>query len=302
MERFLQRRTNDVRQVTGIEQVGGVEFGDLLREDQLRFLEMELQLQLLTLDEHGAIHYPVEAEVTDTVAAWRSKEGVIDAKNVEGALVIVFNGNEIVPAGCPDLRQVEGHDADGRAGQYDPEANICFIDISSTWNFLHERYQPEWVQQIVRHELRHAFVHRLDEGRLQDSGVAERRNLDDETMDPEVYRQLAYLDELHSQFMDVIEGESREGFVGIDSLFYSTAGKGTHMEIASNTDQGKEDVRIIFAILQKCITAQEGVSENTDEALRKKIQIQAAAIGAIIATGRSLRAVAEQLSTLFAGI
>jgi hypothetical protein len=274
----------------------------ILSPEQVRFLERDRTLEQLCLNPDATIGFlETIQEETDELRSWRSKEGVIDAGIVEGVIIIVFNADKKVPEGCRDLRVVEGPEARIRSGEYDSEKNICSIDISDSWSYAFNTYSPELLSPIVRHEVRHGLVTLEDRRYVAQTKKPGIRNIEDTLIEPEELRQLTYLDELHSQYFDLLEGsvQGKTSFRSIDSNFYSTLGRGSHTEVATTRDELKEVTMEIFYILQACDLSQR-MSEAEPGVLARKIRDVTASIGAVLGTERSLLAVREKVTRLFA--
>lgn len=272
----------------------------VLTREQLDLMETERGIGKISLKDDGKIDIPDDKGETDSeTLLWQAKEGVIDAKKYNGTLAVVFNARKRVPEGCPaDLM------ARGRSGEYHASSNIAFTDLSNTFNFLTDKYEPSWEQQILRHELRHGMVSTLDQKRHEETESELRRVVDQEllrTSDPELARQLGYLDELHSQYLDVIDGDvyGHSAFREIDSPFSSIEGKGTHLEVASTTTEGKEAAKDLFLHLQGIILLKRMNEQTIDP--REDIDNLAIGAGAVLSTERSLIEADNKIKSLWQG-
>lgn len=275
----------------------------ILNPEQRRFMQKELVARSLVLDQEGKIDLsPGVRDGEEMVDIWKKKEGVIDAIMCDGSMIVIYNSDKRVPEGCRDLRHIESHNGIGRGGEYNPETEVCSVDISNTWDYIENRYEATWAQQIARHELRHAFVHHLDMERFRTLQKPSSRNLHVDQLNLEDYQQLAYLDELHGQFMDAIEGaiEGVTSFRKIEENFYSTALQGDHLKVASNTNEGKEAAATIFLVLQIFILSQRMREVMSLPTIDDKIDTICVAAGAVLATERSLQAALTKLQALLA--
>ncbi len=268
----------------------------ILTSEQLNFFENTKKAGKIILDPEGKIISPFYEEgLEEEIKTWKAKEGVIDvALGPEGILVVVYNADIKIPEGCNDLRIKD------RAGEYDPEENICFINISSTYDFLNECYHADWVQGIVGHEIRHGLVRNWDM-RISEQGEKSNYRNENEQLSSEEYKQLTYLDELHSQYFDVLEGniEGKSSFKEINSKFYSIAESGSHLEVASNIEKNKEVATEIFHFLQGFILSKRMAEKEPDMALSKIIEELSASAGAILATEKSLFKVKNKIDKLW---
>lgn len=260
----------------------------ILSKDQRDVLERDSEIEKISLAADGKINLPqTRGHVDDEgLSEWRSREGIIDAKMFHGASILIYNAHTVIPEGCPNLREKN------RSAEYDPYTKTCYVDLSDSYDFLDYRYRPEWIQQYVRHELRHHLVAIQDQKYGEQIGQQERRNVDWDHMNkrnPEGVRQLAYLDELHSQYFDALEGEidGRDCFRKSDSRIYSVADSGPHIEVASQTPEGKAATKELFYFLQgmlllKRMSEQKKLSSNTE------IETLTKAAGVVLATERSV--------------
>ncbi|MFA5729926.1 MAG: hypothetical protein WC938_01745 [Candidatus Paceibacterota bacterium] len=274
----------------------------ILSPEQFKFLEKEKAVRELTLSSDGKINASEENQaIAEKVQLWKSKEGVIDVSSLDGILMVVYNSGEKVPEGCRDLRTIESHGGKSRAGEYNPEDNVCSIDISGTYSFLEDKYRAEWVQQTMRHELRHGLVNHEDIKYGNEIGKPSRRDFDEKLLNPEDYVQLTYLDELHSQYFDVLEGdiEGKNSFRTIESDFYTTAGSGNHSEISSGTEEGKESAKEIFYILQGFIISKRMTEKESHSEMSEKIDEMSMAAGVVLATERSLSRASDKIKKIW---
>lgn len=273
-------------------------------ENQLEFFKKEAELSRLTLDDNGRIVLPEKQDPieSETIKQWKNKEGVLDAREIYGSLVIVYNTSEKVPEGAPDLRKAN-HAGRSRSGEYHPDTKICYVDLSNSWSFLDDKYIPAWIQQYVRHELRHHLVSAEDERYSTESGKQERRNMDWHSLkerEPEKATQLAYLDELHSQYFDALDGEieGRNCFRTIDSTFYSIEGQGPHLEIAAHEASGKEAAKALFYYLQGLLLIRK-MSASGDVAVKSQVESLTNAAGVVLGTERSMMAAAAKIKLIW---
>lgn len=271
----------------------------VLTREQLVLIETEVRIGKIRLKDGGKIDIPDEMDTDDDeIAQWQLREGVLDAKKFAGVRMVVFNARDRVPEGCPaDLMERD------RSGEYDAFSNTTFTDISNTWDFLYDKYQPSWVQQNLRHELRHGVVSSLDQERHVQTENELRRVVDQRrlrALDPELARQLGYLDELHSQYFDVLEGDisGHSSFRALDSQFYSIEDNGTHQEVASSTPEGREAAKDLFLHLQGLVLMKR-MNEQLDN--RGDIDNLTVGAGVIIATERSLTEVDNKVKALWQG-
>lgn len=273
---------------------------ELLLPEQRQLLSNDLAISNLTLDENGRITGLANQTPEPRFEEWTKKPGVIDAKEIFGSIVVVYNANSAIPDGCPDLRK------SNRSGEYSPEDKICFVDISNTWDFLNDQYQPAWVQQFVRHELRHHLVAQLDEKYSEKNQVVGRRNLDWDNLSqnhPEDAQQLAYLDELHSQYADVIEGtiDGSQIFQKIESKMYSIAGAGPHLEISAIGQKGKTAAAELFYCLQAMILIKR-MSERTEMIKNDQITKAIYSVGAVLGSERSVTAAKNKIQEILSSM
>lgn len=272
-------------------------FEDLLDPEQRAFFQRELVIRELALESSGKIQWPREGQVDeDRLAEWRARPGVIDATTYEGMVLVIFNAHVQIPEGCNIQRPNDTYPHFG--GTYNPETDVCSVDISETWDYIHEVYKADWNQQFARHELRHGLVTHEDRRVTQRSGVPSERNIHGELIDPEALRQLAYVDELHGQFFDGLEGEVG-GLKSLDTAFYSIVATGTHLEVATQLPGQQANVREIFSILQSCIFAQRMAEKSDQPDLLRRVTGFSVAAGVLLGTERSLDAVHEKLNHLW---
>jgi len=156
---------------------------------------------------------------------------------------------------------------------------------------------PSFLQQFIRHELRHHLVAREDERISAEEGLPERRNIDWEEIlaqDPEKARELAYLDELHSQYFDAIDGarDGRGCFRTIDSEFYSVAGQAAHRELGAETQEGKQAVEELFYLSQGFLLLKMMGEQNADFVQRMSPAIKA--FGVLLGTERSVESAQQK--------
>lgn len=211
---------------------------------------------------------------------------MLDAVCINGTLLVVFNAHDGIPDGLRNVFEM------GRAGEYDPNINIAYTDISNTYSHLEERYQPQWVEHNARHELRHALVAQQDARQSKQQSIPLRRLLDDDNLrntDPDGLRQLSYLDELHAQFLDVVEGDiqGHTSFRTLDSPFYSTEASGTHADVSSTNPDVQGQTRELFFLLQGFILLNRMV-ENQPSLQSRDVEKVSYAAGAILATERGV--------------
>ncbi len=266
----------------------------ILNQEQIRLLETENQIKKFNLSPEGKILFGSIAqahEEEEKIKEWKTKDGVIDASVFNETTVIVFNSEIKIPEGCRDLKNIKGHTGLGRAGEYDPEKDDCFVDISNTYSFLEDKYRADWETQMVRHELRHALVNHTDIDYSKKNDVSGKRNADFTLINKEELMQLAYLDELHSVYFDVLEGkESETKLSDIQSDFYSTVKEGTHLEVVGDSDKSKNALKELFPILQKLIS----LKKNDNLEFTDKIEKASIGVGVILATERTISDVLEK--------
>lgn len=265
----------------------------IFSKEQIELLESESEIEKISLDNNGKI---IRAEIIeefkrDDFKDWKNKEGVIDVGEFNNILVVIYNANEKIPDGCPDLRK-RNHAGHIRSGEYYPDTKICFVDLSGSWDFLNDHYNPSWIEEYVRHELRHGLVDAEDEKYGVKTGGKARRNLDWEYLkknNPEEARGLAYIDELHSQYFDALEGaiEGKDCFRKIESRFYSVAGEGPHLKIAAETLEGKKATEDMFYHLQGMLLLKR-MTESKETAFKDEIENLTKAAGISLATERSI--------------
>ena len=256
----------------------------------MQVLTQEQTITKIQLNSEAQIQIPGYQEDLatrkDELNEWRQKEGTLDVKELFGALIIIYNGNIEIPHECPDLRE-KTQQRQPMSGQYYPDKKNTYIDISNTWDFLNNRYEPSWVEQFIHHEIRHHLINLQDEEYSNKSGTKGNRNLDNEALeeeDPESLMQLQYLDELHSQFFDALEGftEGTSYFRTLDSKFYTVENEGPHTQIASTTEKGKDYTKKLFYIIQGML-----LINNANDSNRTKTVSQA--FGAILSTTRTIK-------------
>jgi len=270
---------------------------EILTEEQRKIIATEKEIGSITLSREGKIvSGKAKTENDKRCTEWLQKKGVLSALLVNNVLVVIYNTDIILPDGVQNLKEK------GRAGEFDVEQMATFTDISGSFSYIEEKYKPEWVQQNVRHEIRHAIVAQQDEIFSQRSNKKGRRLLDREELygqNQEELRQLSYLDELHSQFLDVVEGDidGHTSFRTIDSRFYSTETEGRHIDVASSTDEGKRQCESLFYKLQGMILLkrmeESGIAKTSD------FDTHIYAVGAILATERSLLAAENKINTIW---
>lgn len=265
----------------------------VLSPEQERLLARESELSAITLKENGEIQLGTQSQETEQVTSWKQKEGVIDVQEYDGALIIVYNAQEKIPDGCPDLRGK-------RSGEYDPETKICYVDLTDSWSFLEDKYIPSSLEQYVRHELRHHMVNTVDtEYDVQNASQENRYKYFDnlKAQDEEKAMQLAYLDELHSQYFDAVDGalEGRDYFTNLSAEFYTIHSKGSHSEVATSKIENREMVAKLFVGLQASLLLQWANKKSDKEDFANN---GVRSIGVVLATERSLDTAAQKIEQL----
>ncbi|GEM_PF-3266570 len=270
----------------------------ILTKEQLSLIATEAKIGKVTLGDDGKINITgATEEASEDIAQWQLKNGVLDARKFIGINIVVFNSRVIVPEGCPvDLKE------EGRSGEYDAFSNTTFTDLSNTWDHLYDKWQPSWAQQNLRHEVRHGLVSSLDQARYTQNNTNLRRVVDQDHLNatnPELARQLGYLDEIHSQYFDVIEGEieGHSSFRTLDSQFYSIEGNGTHPEVASSTPEGQEVVKSLFYHIQGFILLKRMSEQILGD--RPDIINLISGVGVVLATERSLQEANNKIRSLW---
>lgn len=271
-------------------------FAEILNKEQKEFLTQDSNLSNLSLSDQGTLEGLDNIEDSTEAQVWRQKEGVLDAKVIEGALVIIYNANEKLPEGCPDFSE-RSHGGMPRSAEYHPDTKLCFIDLTDSWSFLEDRYKPPLLQQFVRHELRHHLVALEDERISTKEGSQERRNVNWEDIlaqDPGKARELAYLDELHSQYFDAIDGarDGRKCFRTIDSEFYSVAGEASHRELGAETKEGQQAVEELFYLLQGFLLLKMMSEQQAESAERVSAAVNT--FGVLLGTERSIESALQK--------
>lgn len=161
------------------------------------------------------------------VEKFQQTPGVLDAQEVFNSVVVIYNTNEEIPAGCHDLF------ASNRSAEYDPDTGIMYIDIADAWNYLEEKYDPTLISSFVAHELRHALVNIVDQAaRKMDLETPSRY---EEVAASDAAVQLMYLDELHSLFFDTAFWDARY-FVDFSEKLTTVRGPGSHAELCGSAD------------------------------------------------------------------
>lgn len=245
--------------------------------------DAEKAISAVKLNDKGGIEGLPRQETNQSVESMRQKDGVIDVGLLTGCMVVVFNSNEKIPEGFPDLR------SQNRSAEYDPENNIVYVDLSDSWSFLNDKYQPEGLSSFVSHELRHYLVKETDGKVKTETGLDEASRY--EPQESEEFFQRAYLDELHSQFFDYISGRGQAGFESPDSDFYSARGRGMHWELASDNPEVQEKTRELvkytqaFILLNEMIRQEEASGEPKEDIVVDYILCRA---GATLGTARSV--------------
>jgi hypothetical protein len=219
---------------------------NILNVEQQRIADLESVISSITLEEGGKINLQDQGVFSERTEVWKNKDGVIDVQEFDGAIIVIYNANEKIPEGCPDLRGL-------RSGEYNPETSTCYVDLSDSWSFLENKYVPAMLQQYVRHELRHNIVNKSDTEHIAQHRYTSWGEL--EEFNRETATQLAYLDELHSQYFDVIDGDlgGRDFFTKLNAGFYTIHKKGSHIEVATTKPENAEVVSNLFHNLQASI-------------------------------------------------
>lgn len=274
---------------------------NFLSEEQKEVLKIESDIGKISLDDNGKIVSEKAAAPwndDDKIKQFKNKKGIIDVKELYGATMVIYNANEKIPEGCPDLRK-RNHAGHIRSGEYNPETKICYVDLSNSWSFLDDKYIPQWVAEFARHELRHHLVAVEDDKHSKKIKEKQRRNLDWEHLksaNPETAKQLAYLDELYSQYFDALEGaiEGKDCFRNINSKFYSVDGEGPHLKISSETTEGKKAAKELFYYLQGMVLLKR-MTETRELIGKNNIENLLKAAGVILATERTISDAKEKI-------
>jgi len=290
----LQKSTNETEKRGEIDQM----LQEILSDEQIEILHIEQGIGKICLSEDAKIIAP--SNITDSnnqVNEWLAKDHVLDATCINGTLLVVFNAHKGIPEGLRNVYEM------GRAGEYDPTTNTAYTDISNTYSHLEEQYQPQWVEQNARHELRHALLAQQDAKVSTQQGIPLRRLLDDDHLrntDPEGLRQLAYLDELHAQFLDVVEGDiqGHTSFRSLDSEFYSTEASGTHTDVSSTNPEVQDQTRDLFYLLQGFILLNRMIENQSGLHTADVIRLSYAA-GAVLATERGVEQAVQKIQQIW---
>ncbi len=272
-------------------------FSEVLTPEQQTLIQKERDIGAIILSDKGELLTTQGTIGTDNrTEEWSKKKGVLSTGIVNDTLTVVYNADIATPEGLPDIRE------DGRAGEFDPEKMMTYTDVSGTYSYLEDKYKPTWVQQNVRHELRHALVAQQDELFSKEHGGKHKRLLDADilkTEHPEELRELAYLDELHSKFLDVAEGEVKghTSFRTPESRFYSTEAEGKHPDVASSTPVGKAEAVRLFHRLQGMLLLQRMGDAGHMES--ENISTCVYAAGVVLATERDILAARGKIDALW---
>jgi len=292
--------TNVPKYPTETEKLGKVDqaLQEILTDEQQAVLRIEQSIAKISLSTDAKIIAPNSIiESSSQVNEWLAKDHVLDAACINGTILVLFNTHVGIPE---ELRNVFEM---GRAGEYDPTTNIAYTDISNTYSHLEEQYQPQWVEHNARHELRHALVAQQDAKLSTQQGAPMRRLLDDDYLrntDPDGLRQLSYLDELHAQFLDVVEGDiqGHTSFRSLESEFYSTEASGAHIDVSSTNPEVQAHTRDLFHLLQGFILLTRMVEDQADLRSDDSEKLSYAA-GAVLATERGVEQAVQKIEQIW---
>jgi hypothetical protein len=263
---------------------------EILSPRQQELVQRESEISQISLDPDGKIRLPEDTHklVPRSVTDQCTKPGVIDAQSYDGALIMVYNSKKQTPEGAPDLFKK------GRSGEYDPQAKTAYVDIADTYDYLDEKYQPQWVEQYARHEVRHHLVNIEDELRGEQRQIGMDAILSE---DPDKAHQLAYLDELHSLYFDALDGETygRNYFRTIDSTVPTTVETAHHRKAASTTETGQQIASEIFCYLQALILLSR---MNVSGEIKSNINEIVTGAGTVLATERTLANASDKLKII----
>jgi hypothetical protein len=263
------------------------------KEESIR-KEISLELQLfeyaantlaLTPDLKLTITDPLlkSTNRTQEVEHYRSLPGVIETTEIANCLMVMYNSQELVPEGCRDLAQLH------KSAEFDPEFNTIYIDIVSHWDYLEDRYEPDWILRYIIHEFRHFLVNIFDQ-KIRLSIIRDKipnrynsKNLTDDEI------QAMYLNEIHSLFFDAAFFNTPH-FVSLDETLTTLYGQGTHIELASKFYFYKEKAIDLFELLAQCLHNYRSSIGTDNEAYAKH---KAYLYGTCLATASNIaRAVA----------
>ncbi len=271
------------------------DIASIVSPEQFKFIGVEYQIRSLSLESSGKIKWAHADPSSPGLEEWAVKEGVIDCAEYQGVTLIVYNSHHKIPDGCRNLRE------EGRSGEYNPERDVAFVDLFNTYDFLNEKFDATWVQQTARHELRHGLVNHLDIEHAIRVGKPSCRDRDEEVLDPEELQQLGYLDELHSHYLDVLEGEvlGKKAFRSFEEEFYSIVKRGSHREVASSTAEGQKVGTRLFTVLQGFVVAKRMLETLSSTPLVEKIDNLSMAAASVVATERTLASAHEKVRQLW---
>ncbi|MBW2982198.1 hypothetical protein KY343_04935 [Candidatus Woesearchaeota archaeon] len=271
--------------------------GRIFNDRQLFLLELEKEVDKINIDDDGKIIVPnYDPNLEERATAWREKKGVIDVKDIFGALVIAYNSHIETPEGCPNMR-AETEAGRRSNGQYYPTIRTCYIDFHHYWDCFDEKWKPSYSSGDLRHELRHHLVTTEDDKYSEETGKNARRHIDFEGVsvhDSEELRQLAYLDELHSQYFDAIEADiiGWDYFMKIDSKTYFGTKEedveGPLKDIASSTPEGKKAAEELFYHIQGMILLRK-MTQQEQYNFSEDIELATRAAGVALATERNIQ-------------
>lgn len=206
-----------------------------------RFLNREMITASMHVGDDGTLQGADLRPETD------EREGIISRVVQDRLTIIAYNSRIKLPEGCPNLEKKE------RPAEYDPVSRTCYLDYWDSWNYAEDEYQPSQYSSAARHEVRHDLVTAVDSTILETTGYRRNRQ---RTLKPTINPELAYLDEIHSKFFDVIEGEWIDTFKSIDSKTYHVLATGSHLEITKD-QVSPRDLAQFLGIIQRLVVASE---------------------------------------------
>lgn len=190
------------------------------------------------------------------VAVFQQTPGVLDAQEVFNSVVVIYNTNDEIPAGCRDLF------ASNRSAEYDPDTGTMHIDIADAWNYLEEKYDPALISSYVAHELRHSLVNIVDQAARKMDLETPSRYEEVDASDAAI--QLMYLDELHSLFFDTAFWGARY-FADFSEKLTTVRGRGSHAELCGSAE-AQTAAEKLFSLLQVVLKFLEVTKDTADAA------------------------------------
>ena len=96
-------------------------FSEVLTSEQQSLIQTERDIGNIVLSDDGELLTTRGTiETDDRTKGWTKKKGVLSAGIVNNTLVVVYNANNAIPEGLPDVKEK------GRAGEFNPRTMMTY--------------------------------------------------------------------------------------------------------------------------------------------------------------------------------